>query len=262
MDKATFIEQAPIYYALAIAARLDKVFINTAVSRNKIESHYYVRDEDEIGDEKTNLLNSEALWQKGIAILRAEGLLEVEHDPFGPEVFRSGADFRSNFREVAQKYPPFSKYVSLDDSEHWLMSALIAVRNTYRNLGIEESDFESLPDIEWQPIQLDPADSLVKEAQEKVEQVIDEVRKDNGYAATHPQERDFNLDGLTNLAARIKSSVISSGYLNAGLDRLRSLASRFANTAKEQLIKDAASALIALAKKAAIKIIVSFWNPF
>jgi hypothetical protein len=66
---------------------------------------------------------------------------------------------------------------------------------------MKAEDFDN-PDAEWAPIKIDAGDPTVKKAVSSLENIIEEVRSDNGYSATYPQERDYVLvSELINLSA-------------------------------------------------------------
>jgi hypothetical protein len=260
MDKADFIERAPIYYALAIARRLFKV--NGSMSRNVIARAYEVEnDESHIPNDTYNLLHSNALWKRAIKWLVERDLIAVEADPFGPSVFAKTENFGANWLTLRATEPLIAKFVALDDGDEWLRDTLRSIFDRYQELGIQESDFDN-PDEEWSPIQLDSADPDVEKVVDTLSETVEAIRQDNGYSAAHPQERDFVLEGLNGTLEKFKSSTVSAGYIRVALERLRTVARRFGGTVKESVIAGATQALIEFAKKNAIKILDSLLNIF
>ena len=67
----------------------------------------------------------------------------------------------------------------------------------------------------WEPIPLDREDTLQKQATAALDRVMEELRKDNGYGVSYPEEKAFIQDKLSTLAQRLKnSSQISWMYLS------------------------------------------------
>ncbi|WP_316205716.1 hypothetical protein [Bradyrhizobium sp. SZCCHNS1012] len=67
----------------------------------------------------------------------------------------------------------------------------------------------------WEPIPLDGSDEAQRRAVEKLDDVIEKLRGDNGYAATRPEEKTFILDKLSMAARRLKEDKqITWMYLN------------------------------------------------
>lgn len=245
MDKAEFVEKAPVYYALAIAAVLSRYPVPT--SEFKIRSHF--PDGDDSNPEGGTLLDRLELWERGVAWLAARNMIKVRYDPFGPPIFAQGPSFTAGWNELIKDDTlPFSAYEAAGNTDDWLVPALHALENTFVNLEVSREDFES-PDAEWSPIKIDRDDLGVEQAISSLQKVIEEVRADNGYTATHPQERDFVLEGLQGTLNKFESEAISPGYVRVAIERLGTLARRFAGTLKEATIAAARAALIEFAKK-------------
>lgn len=245
MDKAEFVEKAPPYYALAIAVVLRRQ--DNPRTEHQLKSEY--PDHSDGAPEPESLLDRWVLWDGAVAWLLARNMIKIRHDPFGPPIFSKGPQFEENW-EVLENHDsfPFSSYAAAAHSGEWLMSALYAVNNTYANLEMEPGDFEN-PDAQWEPVKIDLTEPTVKEAISSLERIIEDVRSDNGYSATLPQERDFVLEGLQGTLDKFKSSSVSAGYIRTAIERLGILQRRFASTIKEAAISGAKLALIEFAKK-------------
>jgi hypothetical protein len=259
MDKAEFVAIAPVYYALAIAAVLKKR--PYPVPEFKIRSEF--PDNDDSNPEGGTLLDRHVLWQRGVAWLIARDMIKVRYDPFGPPIFSQGPKFTEVWDElIGDDSLPFSAYEAAGKTDDWLIPALHALDNTFANLEVSPEDFAN-PDAEWSPIKIDRGDPAVEKAVSCLEKVIEEVRADNGYTATHPQERDFVLEGLQATLNKLESEMISPGYVRVAIERLGTLTRRFAGTLKEGMIAAAKGALIEFAKKQFGELLNYVWKwPF
>lgn len=110
----------------------------------------------------------------------------------------------------------------------WLIAALAEVDRQYYRLKIEGNDFEQ-PDSEWEPLTLDRADPLVENMTARVSEVYEQVRADNGYAHSNPEERQYVLSALESTLKRLQQATsISIGYLNKNVrEPLSQLGRRF-----------------------------------
>lgn len=256
MDKAEYIESAPTYYALAIAAVLEKA--PGPMTEYKIQGHYTRQDD---GDpEPVSLLGRTLIWQRALVWLEARKLISVKYDRFGPPIYFKSPDFNEKFDELTDDEDlPFASYHAAGRTEDWLVPALHGVDNAYDNLSIKPEDFDNL-DSEWAPLEIERSDPGVMRAIGSLQKVIDEVRADNGYAAKLPQERDFVLEGLQNTLNKFESPSISAGYIRQGLERLMTLGRRFGGTIKEASIAAAKAALIEFGKKHFSQALDYFWR--
>jgi hypothetical protein len=245
MDKADFVRLAPYYYAMAVMSVLRKR--GDPFPDYKIRSVYLI-DMDNDPEPRT-LLDRGVIWERAVSWLIQNGLIKVQHDPFGPPVFSRTTD-ASLIWDGILKDPqlPFYNFEASGQSDDWLVPALHALENTYVNLEMEPEDFES-PEREWEPVPLDLEEVETQEALEQLEAVTKDVREDNGYAVTHPQERDFVLEGLDSTVKKFKEGSVSARYVRVALERLSLLGKRFAGSAKELSITAAKTALMEFAKK-------------
>ena len=208
LDKRTFIERAPTYYALAIAA----YFRNSGErsgSESTIQGYYFVTDDEDPGYDR---LGNNILFARGALYLERAGFLEISLDDFGPPIFQVRDDFGSVWEKLTEERRlPFFKYQQLGakSATSWLHEALEAVNEQYARLGMNESDFE-VPDNESEPIPLDRDDAELTKAQEALDKTIEGLRADNGYAASVPEERDFVTNELTEAAKKLRADAIVS----------------------------------------------------
>lgn len=245
MDKTEYIERAPVYYALAIAAVLERA--PGPMTEYKIRGRY--PREDDGSPEPGSLLERALLWQRAIIWLESRALISVKYDRFGPPIYFKSADFSEKFDELTiDEDIPFAHYHAAGRTDDWLVPALYGVDNAYDNLGIKPEDFDN-PNAEWTPLEIERTDPGVQKAIESLQNVIEEVRADNGYAAKLPEERAFVLEGLQNTLNKFESPSISAAYVRLGMERLITLGRRFAGTVKEAGITSAKAALMEFGKK-------------
>jgi hypothetical protein len=245
MDKAEFIDRAPVYYALAIAVALIKA--DGPLSEYMVKHAF--PETDEMSGQEGSLIDRWMLWDRAVAWLLARDMIKIKYDAFGPPIFAKSISFEEELDALAANEDlPFSSYIAANRSEEWLVSALHSLENHFVNLDMKATDFEN-PDAEWAPIQIDPEDSTVKNAVASLESIIEEIRSDNGYSATQPQERDYVLEGLQGTLSKFESSSVSAGYVRVAIQRLGTLGRRFSGTVKEAAIAAAKAALIEFAKK-------------
>jgi hypothetical protein len=142
----------------------------------------------------------------------------------------------------------FGIYGRMEDGETWLWDALLSINEEAEKLGVTAADFEN-PDAEWVPIPIDQNDPAVAEVVDKLTQAVEEIRADNGYSATLPQERDHVLEGLSGALEKFKSPAVSAGWVRVAFERLKIAGRRFGGTLKEATIKGAQAALVDFVKR-------------
>jgi hypothetical protein len=247
MDKAEFVERAPIYYALAIAVALERA--TAPMPEFKIKGMFPNDDDARHPDDVGSLLVRWMIWERAVSWLLARNMIKIRSDPFGPPIYSQSSDFTGEWdRLLNDDTLPFSTYQAAGRSDDWLIPALHSVENYFVNMDMKAADFDN-PDAEWTPIKIDAEDSSAKKAISCLQDIIEEVRSDNGYTASHPQERDYVLEGLRGTLDKFKSSSVSPGYIRVAIERLRMLSARFSGTLKAVAITAAKEALIEFAKK-------------
>ena len=206
MDKTAFITEAPQYYSLAIMAYLG--LVRGAVTHLQLRGHYFDAD---IG---RSYLNRDRLFELALTWLSQKGMIDVTPDPFGSPIIAPSADFDVHYKELLKdRNFPLYKYEMIERNQSWLHDALRNLDHTFALLDITDEDFER-PDTEWEPLPLEREDPQLQKIIETVDDTVEKVRVDNGYAANLPEERKFILDNLSALSKRLKeSSTISFAYL-------------------------------------------------
>jgi hypothetical protein len=141
------------------------------------------------------------------------------------------------------------KYEQLGPAKDvWLDTALASVLDKFdmdklnailAEIGLKDTEFSedsnapAASDGDWSPIPLDRSDSEQSAALGALEKTVEELRGDNGYATTNPEEKAFVQDKLSAVARRLKDdSQISWMYLNEfALKPLGILIKRFGKAA-------------------------------
>jgi hypothetical protein len=180
------------------------------------------------------ITKSAALFRICLEDFIKAGWIDHIGDEFAPLFIRrnvslvEGPMLDQNFRQL------FDKYERLGDSKHdWLDSALIAATDYFKmeelraildqmdearatDLGARSiASTPTGPDDDWTPIPLDREDPDQRTALKALEKTIEELRGDNGYAATNPDEKAFVQDKLSAVVKRLRDdSQISWMYLN------------------------------------------------
>jgi hypothetical protein len=247
MDKSEYVEKAPIYYALAIAVVLQRTRI--PMPEFKIKSMFLDSNDAQHPDDVGTLLDRWVIWERAVSWLLARNMIKVRSDPFGPPIYSQSGDFATEWDKLLNDEAlPFSTFQAAGQSDDWLIPALHGVENYFSNMDMKPEDFDN-PDAEWTPIKIDIEEPSAKQAISSLQDIIEEVRSDNGYSASHPQERDYVLEGLQGTLDKFKASSVSAGYIRVAYDRLRMLRARFSGTLKAVAITAAKEALIEFAKK-------------
>jgi len=223
-------ERAKLYYVLAAREAIlqfDDDFCNCAEIHQTI-----LVEHPELAKHASLREKSELLFRICLEEFIEAGWLDSIRDEFAPLFIRSNASMTEgpmSNRDFKQLY---DKYEKLGDAQtDWLDSALIAAVESFKMVELEailrERNQEKEPDLVeaiggsktpddyWSPIPLERSDSNQADALRAVEKTIEELRGDNGYAATYPEEKAFVQDKLSAVARRLRDdSQISWMYLS------------------------------------------------
>jgi hypothetical protein len=178
MDKDTFIRHAPAYYALAIAVSMLANDSREVFTRSQPETSLGERYKVRIS------LEHPVLVAEGLRILEETGVAETISEAFGPALYRRRPELTEEwlFRGDHQ-IPIFRTYRQLQNAT-WLSDALADVNRRYVELSISPLDFdEPLPSL-WEPLPLDRTDEKLLEATAKVDEALQKIAGDNGYAVS------------------------------------------------------------------------------
>jgi hypothetical protein len=170
-----------------------------------------------------------------VAWLVQEGIINVVSDPFGPSIISQSESFSDRWKDLSKNEDfPLFKYIKIpfDDGNTWLHVALKNLDAEYRRLGIRDQDFDE-PDKEWEPLPLERDDPQLQKAILTIDEALEKVRSDNGYAANLPEERQYVIDSLSAVSKRLKeTTTVSLAYLRqVAFPALSKLLIRFKDTA-------------------------------
>jgi hypothetical protein len=242
VDKTEFLRLAHLYYAIAIIHRFQQDY--RPLTLTEIE-HAYTND-TLFGTEFSYFPRAN-LMVRAVNFLVLQGAVNIIPDPFAPQILVQSKDYHDVFRKLTgDTYSPFYNYSLTNNSDHWIKEALINVERQYVTLGIQESDFDVPADQQWEPLALERDDPQLDTAIRRIDETIEQVRGDNGYAATVPEERSFVLESLSTVSAKLNAAPsVSLSYLKRyAWEPLSILVRRFG---------PAALGLVATAAKEAIK---------
>jgi hypothetical protein len=255
MDKQSFLNLAPEYYMLAL-------FIHFQYPKEYYTDAGWTKDfsyRDDDADATICYVENAALREEAIRLMQQHGAIRVIQDPFGPTIWQK-TDYLDELSERLESSPVsvFFRAKASGDPKSWLFAALQKLNLTADELRVTSDDFaaEAVADFtartykakeepvdEWAPITIDQANPAVAEATKQLNAATDAIEQDNGYSVTHPQERDAVVQDLKGGLEKLKSGVVSLGWLRRTAIALRTASVRFANTVKGQTIDGAMLAL-------------------
>lgn len=244
MDREKFEKLAPIYYAIAIAATL-RAQSGSTIDINRVVSRYGMYQYQ--GEVSVRFLSKKPIIDAAFNYCVEKQFIEKLEDDFGPTIFIKGRNFDDAWAGAIDDVDSvFHKY-SRAGGDDWLKEALMNVNDTFDRLGLKQNDEgENDSEDEWTPLPLERSDPKLKTAIKQLEKIIENVRTDNGYAATHPHERAFVLDGLTQGTKILKEEKESSWrYIRTTIfDNLQLLVIRFKDGALGILAKATRDGLV------------------
>lgn len=274
MDKTTFLNLAPEYYMLALYMHLQyPLDYYTDASWTKDFSY---RDDD--SNEEYCYVENAALREEAVRLMQKHRAISVIEDPFGPTIWQK----TESLEELSDRLENSSASVffrarASGDPKSWLYAALQKVNLTANELDITSADFaaEAVADFtarayaklaaaepvdEWAPITIDQTNPSVAEATKQLNAATEAIEQDNGYSVTHPQERDAVVQDLKGGLEKLKSGVVSLGWLRRTATALKTASVRFANTAKGKTIDGAMLALKEVVKSHVSHALEYLWS--
>jgi hypothetical protein len=249
MDKARFIEVAPKYYVLALGSYLDS---HAGIASKASITTYFAFGRD------NSLLEKQILFDRAVEWFVDQKMIEAIPDDFAPPLYVRSNTFHEQWRELkAQPGTLFHRHSIAPDPEEWLREALYAVNERYDLLEIETADFHLSELDQWEPLALDRSDPKLQVAIEKLDETIEQIRADNGYSATQPEERSYVLEALTSLSKKLKTeATVSWMYLlEFGLKPLARVSKRFTDNATGLIAKATEASLLDWMKGFGVKAI-------
>jgi hypothetical protein len=226
-ERARFLEVAPLYYAVAIVSYFQDREHRATTAATLVEA--LQTEWGTFGIIPVGLLETPPIFWKAIDWMVAQGLVRMIDDEFAPTMILRNSEFTQKAAQLSVvPNTPLQKFKDLNGDQMWLTGILFELEERAKQFGITEKDYNE-PDLEWEPIPLDRTEPELQKAITRIDEVVEAVRSDNGYAATLPEERAFVLDGLTVFATRLRNSdTISVPFLQAyGLTNITKLIKRF-----------------------------------
>ncbi|MGJ5024667.1 hypothetical protein [Bradyrhizobium oligotrophicum] len=242
MDKNSFIEKAPPYYALGLALALLSQDSDQTVTLSTLE-HATGHPEA--------LFRYHGLVRAGMRILVQAGVAEIIAEDFGPRLYRRTGDLTAEwiYEGGGQQIPLFRRYAQIRNLG-WLNQAIVDVNENFKSLGVSSSDFDAPAVSLWQPLPLDRTDEALVAATERVDEAIRSIEGDNGYAAHAPGERDYVVQSLKTFSATLKENAQITGMQikTFALEPLAVVMRRFAGAGLEMAAGAAKDAIVAWLK--------------
>jgi hypothetical protein len=241
MDKGEFVEKAPVYYTLALAVALrDLSGPNTVAELDRALAS---------ADPTTiRVLEQPVLVDKAIKILHDANVIQIIEDDFGPTLYKSSVKQLDEWLRGAarDKFPLFQKFYE-HQNRVWLLEAVTNVNRTYEQLGVTSSDFdEAKVETQWEPIPLDRSDEKLQAATKAIDDAIENIEADNGYAVHAPGEREYVLSNLKTMSKMLKeqTQIYWMQVKTFGIDPLTRVATRFGRGAVGVVASAAKDAII------------------
>ena len=238
MANKSFLERALPYYVLAIATTMygHSQSNSTPLSGHDIRSRWRIRESWEGETHELELLADEDLFKGAIAVCEEHHLLESLVDDFGPDYYLPTDEAHNGYTSLQVAYAAFfRKHEKAGDG--WLSGALEEIarqRAEARKAGHQDNPSVNLATSdEWAPLPLHRESPKLAEVSAAIDRTIEAVRTDNGYSATHPEERRWVLDNLKVFATTIKQETqISLAYVREfAVKPILRLVERFGNSA-------------------------------
>lgn len=230
VDKAAFIEKAPVYYALAIVHTLHRKG-GDGTTRTAVLEMFTTTD-DTSQEDYCHILNKN-LFELAINWLVTQGLVDVIPSDFGSPFIEPTKEYQKRMSDLrAVRSSPFWHYTRNQDSMRWLLDALADIERAEASLLLNAADY-GIKDREWEPLALDREEPDQKEVTTSIDRVTDLVEQANEYAVAEPTERQYVLDNLRQFGRTLKESTVTSiHYINRhAVEPLIRLGKRFSKAA-------------------------------
>jgi hypothetical protein len=257
MDRAEFVRIAPDYYLAAIALGLRNVWGHFSLDAL---SAMYTSTND---DETIWYLSNTDLVERGIDKLFKAGAISKLEDAFGETLYQKTDMFDAAVDTLKlDASGPYYKSELANDGGRWIRGALHKLNQLYLELGITPADFEVQAPDQWAPITIDQNEQSVKKVIQDLQAATDAIEQDNGYAVSHPEERDQVVYDLKGGLEKFKSDKVSVAWIKRTVEALKLASGRFANTIKGQAIDGALSAIKDFVKSHISSALEHFWSLF
>jgi hypothetical protein len=180
-------------------------------------------------------------------VCREAGLVLRHDDDFAPTSFSPAPAATEALKALAARFEVFANYRRQSDETTWLNEAIKVINDRWERGQFRD---ESEPDV-WEPLPVERESETFQNAAAALDEAIEAVRADNGYAASHPEERRYVLDHLSALAKRLREDAqLSWMYLKEfGFKPLGMVIERFGKAATGIVAAGAREALVAWVKE-------------
>jgi hypothetical protein len=240
MDKHSFVDSAPAYYALALAVAL----LNANPRRGDA---FTLEQLENYGGSDLNPI----LVKAGMRLLQEVGVAETIKEAFGPPLYGRTDALTQDwlYTNASFHFPIFLRYSEIRNAD-WLKAAIADVNDKYFQLSLTEADFEEAPPSVWEPLQLDRGDEQLVEVTAKVDEAIASIEADNGYAANVPGERDYVVSSLKAFSKTLKENaqITVMQIKTFALEPLGLVLNRFAGSALALVAAAAKDSLLTFLK--------------
>ncbi len=253
MDKEKVLRLAPEYYMLALYLHF------------QYPQEYYTDDSwaHDFTSDDYCYVEIAALRAEAVRLMQKQGAISVIEDPFGPTIWQKTEDLEALAERLENSSTsPFFRAKASGNPRAWLQQALARLNHTAEEFELTTADFASEPVDIWEPITLDQTEPVVAEATKRLNEVTEAVEQDNGYSIAHPQERDAVVSDLKGGLEKLKSGVVSTGWVTRTVAALKTVSGRFAGTIKGQAIDGALAAIKEMVKSHMTHALEALWKLF
>lgn len=169
----------------------------------------FVDEENDPFNQRGHYLPNATLRALGLELLVELGAAGRLTDRYGPDMYT--LENRYILRRLAEQIPGSPFEYANRFGERWITGALDKI-----NLELE-SEVEQTPappkEDEWEPLQIDLSDSDVLSGIDEIEQAIQAIAADNGFAVAYPVARDAIISDATGTLENIKSGKATRGQV-------------------------------------------------
>lgn len=200
-------EKAAQYYALAITYSVLSRHNDNAFSEDSINNAVNGDFPDESGD----ILKHRDILDSALELIINRQIFTRITDDFGPTIFiRQDSAFNNYSDWVLEEDGIARKFDALGIQKlAWLRSALTKINETFISKEGASSD-------EWQPIPVDRSNPEYQATEKKLDEALNAIRSDNGFADTFPDERNQVVSALeTGLKIFRENSTVHVTYFKA-----------------------------------------------
>lgn len=247
MKTADLKKKAVPYYACSIARILNEQATYTLPT---LVAASYAK-ESSVASPRFRLQDQEVVAD-ALKFLENVSILEYVTDEFGPDLILRHKNFSQNYDALLREEGTvFKKYVSAGERRlDWLNEALDRINELLS--GSSDADSQTVEvgtEIEeedrWEPLPISREDESYKAAIESAEKALEVIEQNNGYAATHPEERNGIVHTIRGTLDAIKNGTPSRTAIIEGLLKpFKFVAGKFSEGVMSEFAKVAVAAII------------------